>query len=117
MSATEAFGPNLRRIRLERGVTLEGIASETKVSVGLWSAMERNDRKRWPTGIFARSWVRAYALAVGVDPESTVDEFCRCFPHGDCRSEPLFRGQAAPDPRASPLIHQSPVTSQRLSDL
>jgi len=38
--------------------------------------------------------VRSYAKAIGVDPESTVDEFCRCFPHGDRRAALVIRGQA-----------------------
>jgi hypothetical protein len=83
VSTQEAFGPNLRRLRLQRGVSLEAIAQSTKVSVSLWAGLERNDLSRWPTGIYARSYLRDYAHAIGVDPESTVDEFCRCFPQGD----------------------------------
>ena len=94
MSAREAFGPNLRRLRIQGGISLEQIADATKVSVSLWAGLERNDFSRWPTGIYARSYVREYALAVGADPEATVDEFCRWFPQGDRRTEPLIRGQA-----------------------
>jgi transcriptional regulator with XRE-family HTH domain len=94
MSERDAFGPNLRRIRIQRGVSLDQIASATKVSTALWEGLERNDLSNWPAGIFARSFVRSYAMAIGVDPESTVDEFCRCFPNGDRRAERLIRGQA-----------------------
>ena len=94
MSERAAFGPNLRRIRLERGVSLEQLAASTKVSVSLWAGLEQNDFSRWPTGIHARSFVRDYARAVGVDPESTVDAFCRWFPQGDRRAEGVIRGQA-----------------------
>ena len=81
----DAFGPNLRRIRLQRGITLKQLAEATKVPEDLWAALERNDVSRWPAGIFARAYVRQYALAIGVDPDSTVDEFCRWFPQGDRR--------------------------------
>ncbi len=94
MSAREAFGSNLRRTRVQRGVSLEQIAQRTKVSIDLWEAMERNDFSRWPSGIFARAYIRAYAVAIGVDPESTVDEFCRWFPQGDRRIGDVIRGQA-----------------------
>jgi transcriptional regulator with XRE-family HTH domain len=94
MSAKEAFGSNLRRTRVQRGVSLEQIAQRTKVSIDLWEAMERNDFSRWPSGIFARAYIRAYAVAIGVDPESTVDEFCRWFPQGDRRIGDVIRGQA-----------------------
>ena len=94
MSPQEAFGPNLRRIRIQRGITLEQIAAETKVSVNLWDGLEHNDFGRWPAGIFARSYVREYASLIGVDPESTVDEFCRWFSRGDRRVPRLVREQA-----------------------
>ena len=94
MSERAAFGPNLRRIRIQRGVSIEQIAGSTKVPAALWKGLERNDFSRWPNGIYARSFVREYANAIGVDPESTVDDFCRWFPQGDRRAEPLIRGQA-----------------------
>ena len=60
----------------------------------MWEGLERNDLSRWPTGIYARSYVRSYAKAIGVDPESTVDDFCRWFPQGDRRAEMVIRGHA-----------------------
>ena len=94
MSEREAFGPNLRRIRIQRGVTIDQIVAATKVNAALWAGLERNDFSRWPAGIYARGFVREYARLIGVDVESTVDAFCRFFPHGDRRAEPLIRGQA-----------------------
>jgi transcriptional regulator with XRE-family HTH domain len=94
MSQRDAFGPNLRRIRLQRGVSLQQLAADTKVNETLWAGLERNDFSRWPNGIFARAYIREYAKAIGVDPETTVDEFCRWFPNGDRRALPQIKGQA-----------------------
>lgn len=94
MSPREAFGPNLRRIRIQRGITLERLAADTKVAVDLWDGLEHNDFSRWPSGIFARSYVREYARYIGVDPESTVDDFCRWFTPGDRRVLRIVREQA-----------------------
>jgi transcriptional regulator with XRE-family HTH domain len=94
MSAREAFGPNLRRLRIQQGVSLEHIAEVTKVSVSLWAGLERNDFSRWPNGIYARSYVRVYAAAIGADADATVDEFCRWFPQGDRRVGPTVREHA-----------------------
>ena len=94
MSQRQAFGPNLRRARIQRGVSIDEIAMATNVSASLWEGLESNNLARWPTGIYARSYVRSYAKAIGVDVESTVDEFCRCFPHGDRRAELVIRGHA-----------------------
>jgi transcriptional regulator with XRE-family HTH domain len=95
MGEREAFGPNLRRIRVQRGISLDQIAAATKVSQDLWSGLERNDLSRWPTGIYARAYVRAYAMQLGVDAETAVDDFCRFFPQGDRRVARVVREQAA----------------------
>jgi transcriptional regulator with XRE-family HTH domain len=95
MSEREAFGPNLRRLRVQRGISLETIAAATKVHTDLWAGLERNDFSRWPAGIYARAYVRAYAGQVGVDADATVDEFCRLFPNGDRRVVSVVRQQAA----------------------
>lgn len=94
MSARDRFGPNLRRIREQRGISLEHLADRTNVDVELWAALERNDVSRWPSGIFARAFIREYARAIGMEPESTVDEFCRCFPNGDRRRGHILRAEA-----------------------
>lgn len=91
----EAFGPNLRRARLQRGIAIEHVAQATNIAQDLLEALERNDFSEWPTGIFARAYVRQYAQVVGVDPEATVDEFCRNFPQGDRRAEAVMREHAA----------------------
>jgi transcriptional regulator with XRE-family HTH domain len=95
MGERDAFGPNLRRARIQRGVTLDAIAAATKISTDLLSGLEQNDFSRWPTGIYARAYIRAYATEIGVDPEGVVDDFCRWFPQGDRRAERVVRDQAA----------------------
>ena len=94
MSAREAFGANLRRARVQAGVSLHTIVETTNVSQALWEGLERNDLSRWPNGIFARAFVREYAQLVGLDPDATVDEFCRWFSQGDRRVEPVLRASA-----------------------
>ena len=94
MSDRDTFGPRLRSERERRGISLDTIAVVTNVSVELWQGLERNDFSRWPTGIFARAFVRDYAKAVGLDADEVVDEFCRLFPIGDRRAERVIRAQA-----------------------
>jgi Helix-turn-helix domain len=77
-----SFGPVLRAARERRGVTLEQLARETKLSAELWEGLEDNDLSRWPTRLFARSCVRDYAIRAGLDADEVVNEFCRLFPSG-----------------------------------
>jgi transcriptional regulator with XRE-family HTH domain len=93
-AAREAFGPNLRRARVQAGVSLQSIVDATNVSQTLWDGLESNDLSKWPNGVFARAFVKEYAKLVGLDTDATVDEFCRCFPQGDRRAEPVMRASA-----------------------
>jgi hypothetical protein len=94
MSERDTFGPRLRSERERRNISLETIASVTKVSADLWDGLERNDFSRWPSGIFARAFVRDYARAVGLDEDEVLNEFCRLFPIGDRRVSRLIQAQA-----------------------
>jgi len=69
------LGARLKQARLAKGVQLRDIATATKISVVALEALERSDYSRLPGGIFSRAFVRAYALAVGIDPEVAVNEF------------------------------------------
>lgn len=92
----ESFGLVLRAARERRGISLQQLATETKVSVELWSDLEENDFSRWPERIYARNYIRNYATHVGLDPDTIVDEFCRLYPEqGDRRAEGLLRAHAA----------------------
>src|SRR5688572_6714330 len=93
MSDSHTFGPRLRSERERRGISLDTIATATKVSADLWDGLERNDFSRWPSGIFARAFVRDYARAVGLDADEVIDEFCRLFPVGDRRAERVIKAQ------------------------
>jgi transcriptional regulator with XRE-family HTH domain len=94
MSERDTFGPRLRRERERRGISIETIAAVTKVGADLWVGLERNDFSKWPTGIFARAFIRDYAKAIGLDADDLVDEFCRLFPLGDRRAARLIKAQA-----------------------
>jgi cytoskeletal protein RodZ len=97
----EALGQQLRRHREKRGVTLQHLAQETKVAASVFAALERGECSRWPGGIYSRGFVRAYAVAVGLDPDETVERFCECFP------------EAAPEPLTP---HEQPERPPRALD-
>ena len=94
MSERDTFGPRLRSERERRGISIETIVTVTKVGADLWLGLERNDFSKWPSGIFARAFVRDYARAVGLDADDVVDEFCRLFPQGDRRAARIIKAQA-----------------------
>ena len=86
MSPQETFVTRLRRQRTRARVSIEQIAESLRIKPEVIAAFEANDLSDWPKGLYSRAWIRAYALAVDLDPVDTVDEFCRLFPQGDRRA-------------------------------
>jgi len=80
MSARDSFVSTLRQHRERQGLTLQSVADATKVSPFLLESLERGDVSRWPGGLYRRSFIRAYAVAIGLPPESTLQEFVHLFP-------------------------------------
>jgi|SRR3954467_4673443 len=86
------------RLRLERErrqIPLSSICANTKISATLFEGLERGDVSRWPSGIFRRSFIRAYASAIGLDPDSVAREFLAEFP------DPFAPAPAASSPAAA----------------
>jgi cytoskeletal protein RodZ len=79
--ASGGVGVKLREARTRRNVSLRQIADSTKISISYLEALERNDISRLPGGLFSRSFVRSYALEVGLDAEKIVEAFLDEFPH------------------------------------
>jgi cytoskeleton protein RodZ len=102
--ASSDFGGKLREARERRGVSLRQIANATKIAVSVLEALERNDISRLPGGIFGRAFVRSYAIEVGLDPETTIQEFIAQFPNdsvtvGHPASHPVEDHQAVESDR------------------
>lgn len=95
MNPQETFVTRLRRQRTRARVSIEQIAESLRIKPEVIAAFEANDLSEWPKGLYSRAWIRAYALAVDLDPVDTVDEFCRLFPQGDRRAGRTIQGIAA----------------------
>src|SRR5215207_2963870 len=80
LPVTSSFGARLRQHREERRVELSEIAAQTKIKVSLLEGLERDDLTHWPPGIFRRAYLRAYAHAIGLNPDTVVREFLEVYP-------------------------------------
>jgi transcriptional regulator with XRE-family HTH domain len=76
----EKLGARLRQRREQQQIALSTIAEQTKIKVSLLEDLERDDVSHWPTGIFRRAFIRAYAIAIGLDPDVIVREFLERYP-------------------------------------
>ncbi len=95
MNPQEMFVTRLRRHRTRSRVSIEEIAANLRIRPDLLEGLERNNLAGWPRGLYSRAWIRAYALAVDLDPIDTVEEFCRLFPQGDRRTGGTIQGIAS----------------------
>ena len=103
MKSQRAFGEALRRHREDSGVSIESIARDTKISAGLLRALERGDCSRWPTGIYSRSYVRDYAVAIGLDPDDLAAQFSECFTGTAYPDRPAGAAGESAGPKVEPL--------------
>jgi cytoskeleton protein RodZ len=72
-----SFGDELRLAREARGVTLRHISDQTRISIRYLEAIESNDYKRLPGGIFNRSFIKAYAKQIGFDEKAAMEGYLR----------------------------------------
>jgi transcriptional regulator with XRE-family HTH domain len=76
----QSFGARMRERREKQQVSLIAIAEQTKIKLSLLDALERDDVTHWPSGIFRRAFIRAYAHAIGLEPDIVVREFLELYP-------------------------------------
>jgi hypothetical protein len=79
----ESFGARLRRRREEQQISLTAIADRTKINPSHLEALERGDISHWPVGIFRRAFIRSYAQAIDLDPDTVLREFLELYPDPD----------------------------------
>src|SRR4029079_15738461 len=79
-SLPESFGARLRQRRERQHIALATIAEQTKIKLSLLEALERDDVSHWPSGIFRRAFIRAYAHAIGLEPDVVVRDFLAVHP-------------------------------------
>jgi cytoskeleton protein RodZ len=72
-----SFGEELRLAREARGITLRQISDQTRISIRYLEAIEANDYKRLPGGIFNRSFIKAYAKQIGFDEKEAMEGYLR----------------------------------------
>jgi cytoskeleton protein RodZ len=70
-----SFGETLKRERELRQISLREISEATKINLRYLDALERNDFRHLPGGVFNKGFVRAYAQFIGIDPEAMATAY------------------------------------------
>ncbi len=88
--ATNSLGAQLRRVREERGISLREISDYTRISMRHLEAIESDNYKNLPGGLFNRSFIKAYAKHVNFDENVALEAYTRTArEHGAASDEVL----------------------------
>src|SRR5262245_52852136 len=88
--AKGTFGERLKRERELREVTVDEIASATRIAPKFLEALENEQWNRLPGGVFGRGFVRSIARYLGLSEENLLSEY------------DLARGETAPPAEQKP---------------
>lgn len=69
------LGAELKRRREERAIELQEISNTTRIGLRYLRAIEENDFKALPGGLFTRSFIKTYARYVGMDETQALQQF------------------------------------------
>ena len=67
-----SFGYYLQSIRLEKNITLETVAEETRIAISNLILIEKEDVESLPNPVFVKGFLRSYAQAIGANGEEAV---------------------------------------------
>jgi len=70
-----SFGDDLKKAREAKKVTLEAIATATKITMRYLQAVEQERFDQLPGGVFRKSIVRSYARTAGLDEDVWVKRY------------------------------------------
>ncbi|MET7855571.1 helix-turn-helix domain-containing protein [Streptomyces avermitilis] len=74
-SSRPSVGRVLQQARTDAGLTVEELSSTTRVRIPVVRAIEQNDFTHCGGGFYARAHLRLLARAVGLDPDTLVEQY------------------------------------------
>lgn len=74
---SQTLGEKLRQAREERGISASEVAEQTRISPLYINAIEDDNYKPLPGGIFNKGFVKSYAKFVGMDEHEALQDYSR----------------------------------------
>ncbi|WHZ15855.1 MAG: glycosyltransferase family 2 protein [Nitrospira sp.] len=71
----ESVGEFFRQVRETKGLTVDEVASKTRIRTDFVKALEEGNFAKLPDQVFARGFVRSYARSLGLDEEDAIHRF------------------------------------------
>lgn len=71
----DSIGEFFRQVRETKGLTIDEVASKTRIRSDYVRALEEGNFAKLPDQVFARGFVRSYARSLGLDEEDAIHRF------------------------------------------
>jgi len=71
----ESVGEFFRQVRETKGLTVDEVASKTRIRTDFVRALEDGNFAKLPDQVFAKGFVRSYARSLGLDEEDAIHRF------------------------------------------
>ena len=71
----ETIGEFFRQVRETKGLTIDEVASKTRIRTDFVKALEEGNFAKLPDQVFARGFVRSYARSLGLDEDDAIHRF------------------------------------------
>ena len=72
---SQSLGEKLRQAREDKRLTLGDVAEQTRISSLYLEAIENDDYKILPGGIFNKGFVKSFAKFVGIDEQQALMDY------------------------------------------
>lgn len=76
-----SFGTYLKKVRIEKGLTIEDIMDYTRISKYVIEQIEAENRTKLPEDVFLKGFLKSYAEAVAVDPYDVLERYLKTVGH------------------------------------
>ena len=71
----ESIGEFFKQVREAKGLTIDDVASKTRIRNDFVKALEEGNFAKLPDQVFARGFVRSYARSLGLDEDDAIQRF------------------------------------------
>ncbi|NNE99726.1 MAG: helix-turn-helix domain-containing protein [Pyrinomonadaceae bacterium] len=73
----ESLGEKLQQARQDRGISISEVAEQTRIAAHYLEAIEQDDYRTLPGGIFNKGFVKSFAKYVGIDEQDALQDYAR----------------------------------------
>jgi len=96
------FGDKFRKARESKELSLDDVASVTKINARMLQAIEEEHFDQLPGGVFNKGFIRAYAKHLGLNSEDAVTDYLACLRQAQIDAHEVWQPEHRPSASVRP---------------